>query len=575
MSVKYSDEILKIENDILSGKRIAGQLLKDCIIRHRDDLQNGHKRDIHFSHEKGQDALDFAESLNGYNGEPAKLFWWQKLELYYFFGWRKGNDRRFKMMYLSMARKNQKTISRPPKFLYHLLEENEFAPEIYISATKEDQAKICFDDFVTIINYNEELKDLFKVTSTTVSNNELHCKVTFLTSNPKTADGTRPSYYVIDEYHEFDDDGMLNKLKTGAINRVNSIAEIITTRGTDKSKPCFVREQKVFIPILKGSQKNDNIFVMIFSPDENDDIDNEKTWYKANPNLGDTININTFKQEYILAKLQGEEALNAFKTLNLNIWVDAPKTIIKDEDWMKCRKKISLNDYSGRLCFGGFDMGLKDDFASFCLIFPENLPSDFDSDLEFEENFKYTAFWWFWITSDSIQKRVSKGLSSVRDWVTDGLINVCEGNYNSYKQIQEDIIQIVEDFDLQHIGFDPAYIGSLAEGLQDNGISCIEIQQKAWLPVKDENDNTQNLGLSPVKQLFKETIWTNRISHDGNPVMRWMVGNIVQTTDRNGNIWFSKDPKKSRDKIDGVSALVNGLSVIRNYEEETTEADVW
>lgn len=581
MLPNYNQEIHEIEEDILSGKIVSGQLLKDCIIRHRKDLKEGGERGISFNCEIGQDVLDFASELNGYNGQPAVLFWWQKLELYYFFGWRRGKNRRYKIQYLSMARKNQKTITRPPKFLYHLLEEcgsedwQEYAPEIYISATKEDQAKICFDDFVTIINYNEDLKDLFKINATAVSSADLHCKITFLTSNPKTADGTRPSYYVIDEYHEFDEDGMLNKLKTGAINRVNSISEIITTRGTDKSKPCFIREQKVFLPILKGTVKNDDVFVMVFAPDEGDEIELESTWYKANPNLGTTINIDTFRQEYVMSKLQGEEAINSFKTLNLNMWVDAPKVIIKDEDWMQGRKKVSITDFYGKTCFGGFDMGLKDDFAALCLVFPGNSRDDFENELDFEKNFKCTVFWRFWITSESIQKRVNKGLSSIRDWVADGHVSICEGNYNSYTQIQNDIVELSNSFNIESIGFDPAYIGSLAEGLLMNDIQPIEIPQRAWILKKNDDGTTINIGLSPCKQWFKELIWDRRITHNGDPVMRWMVQNIVQTTDINGNIYFTKDAKKSRDKIDGVSAMVNALSVIRNAEIENTEIDVW
>lgn len=574
----YNTEIYQIEEDILSDKIPSGELMKYCIKRHRKDLQEGHERGLHFDTDIGQDVLDFAEGLNGYNGEPAVLFWEQKLELYYFFGWRQGKNRRFKTMYKSVARKNQKTITRPPKILYHLLEESEFAPEVYISATKEDQAKICFDDIVRIINYNDDLKDFFKITSTTVSNQDIQCKIKFLTSNPKTADGTRPSYYIIDEYHEFDDDGMLSKLRTGAINRDNSIADIITTRGTDKSKPCYIREQKLFIPILKGIENDDSVFVMIHSLDEGDDIENERNWYKANPNLGVTISLETFRQEFNLAKLQGQEALNAFKTLNLNMWVDAPKVVIRDEEWMACKSNIKLSDYFGKECVGGFDMGLKDDFAAFCLVFEDENKSSYENELEYEKNARFTVFWWFWITSDSIQKRVSKGLHSIRDWVSYGYVNVCEGNYNSYTQIQNDILEISNNFKVKYIGFDPAYIGSLAEGFQMNNIEPIEIPQKAWMPDKriiNNKEITFNKGLSAVKQWFKELVFDKRLKHNGNAVMRWMVQNIVQTTDVNGNIWFTKDEKKRRDKIDGVSALVNALSVYRNYLDEEVEAEFW
>ncbi|WP_460473549.1 terminase TerL endonuclease subunit [Emticicia fontis] len=42
---------------------------------------------------------------------------------------------------------------------------------------------------------------------------------------------------------------------------------------------------------------NDSIFVLIFAPDENDDMFEPATWYKGNPNLGVTIPVKDFKED--------------------------------------------------------------------------------------------------------------------------------------------------------------------------------------------------------------------------------------------------------------------------------------
>lgn len=568
----YDKLIKEIEDRILSGVIPAGQLLKDCIIRHRKDLETGAERGIYFDHQKGIDVIEFAELLNDFKNEPAELFWWQRLEYYYFFGWRRTDTggRRYRTMYCSMARKNQKTLTRVPKIFYHALFETNFNPEVYIVANKEDQAKICFNDVKTILDNNEDLQEYFRKTSEVIYSVEDQSKISFLTSNPKTADGTRPTYGIIDEYHEFETDEMPNVLRSGMINRQEKILEYITTRGFDKSKPCFVNEQKLYIPVLKGQLINDSIFVLIFAPDETDDIFDETTWHKGNPNLGITIPVKDFKEDLENAYQKGEQSFVEFKTKNLNLWVNAPTIVIKDEDWMKnFDAELKLFDFEGKECIAGFDMAMKDDFAALSLTFPDSVLKDYEKKIDFEENVQFTTFWWFWITEESIKKRVAEGIFQIEDWINDGFIEVCEGNYNSHVQIQNKIIELNKSFKIKKLGYDFAHIGSIAEACQSDGVDVMEVAQRSFIAVGlDEKGNKINEGLGPVIEWFKELIYSARYRHNGNPVIRWMAGNVVQTIDANNNVWFQKNDKKRRHKIDGISASLNALAMIKFEKEE-------
>ena len=54
-----------------------------------------------------------------------------------------------------------------------------------------------------------------------------------------------------------------------------------------------------------------------------------------------------------------------------------------------------------------------------------------------------------------------------------------------------------------------------------------------------------------------------KINHGGNPIMRWMSGNVVVDTDPAGNIKCTK--AKSPEKIDGIIAAIMALDrCIRN-----------
>ena len=68
-------------------------------------------------------------------------------------------------------------------------------------------------------------------------------------------------------------------------------------------------------------------------------------------------------------------------------------------------------------------------------------------------------------------------------------------------------------------------------------------------------NTVQNMS-DPMKSLGA-LVLDHRICHDGNPVLTWMMGNVVAKVDAKDNIF----PRKERyeEKIDGVVALIMGL----------------
>ena len=70
---------------------------------------------------------------------------------------------------------------------------------------------------------------------------------------------------------------------------------------------------------------------------------------------------------------------------------------------------------------------------------------------------------------------------------------------------------------------------------------------------------------APTKQLEK-LILSKEIEHDGNPVLRWMMGNVQLEIDAADNQKISK--KKSKEKIDGVAATIMALAEYMTEEKE-------
>lgn len=67
-------------------------------------------------------------------------------------------------------------------------------------------------------------------------------------------------------------------------------------------------------------------------------------------------------------------------------------------------------------------------------------------------------------------------------------------------------------------------------------------------------------------------LFEGKIVHGGNPVLRWMSGNVVVETDAAENIKVTK--AKSPEKIDGIVATIMALDrAIRNQGEQGSVYD--
>src|SRR5205807_1088825 len=85
--------------------------------------------------------------VEGEGQRPFLLSPWQQFVQGSLFGW-KGDDghRRFRTAYIEIGKGSGKSPMAAGTALYGLLADGESAAEIYIAATKKDQAKIVFRD---------------------------------------------------------------------------------------------------------------------------------------------------------------------------------------------------------------------------------------------------------------------------------------------------------------------------------------------------------------------------------------------------------------------------------------------
>jgi phage terminase large subunit-like protein len=67
----------------------------------------------------------------------------------------------------------------------------------------------------------------------------------------------------------------------------------------------------------------------------------------------------------------------------------------------------------------------------------------------------------------------------------------------------------------------------------------------------------------PTKKL-EEVILSGQLRHGGNQVLRWMAGNVSIEKDATDN--WKPSNKKSPERIDGIVALIMGLSSATTHQ---------
>jgi phage terminase large subunit-like protein len=125
-----------------------------------------------------------------------------------------------------------------------------------------------------------------------------------------------------------------------------------------------------------------------------------------------------------------------------------------------------------------------------------------------------------------------------------GAIEATPGDYVDQSYVQAAILEGLELYDVQAIGYDPWNATKLYTDLQKDGVSA-----ELFLKVRQ---GIPSLGESSKD--FERLVFAGLLDHGGHPVLRWMAQNALVRFDRNMN--FAPDKAASREKIDGIAAAI-------------------
>ncbi len=516
--------------DVISGKIVAGSLIKLAAQRFIDDLNDER---FYFDYEKVDEALKFIELFKHYtgshNGKNFKMLPWQSFVTANLIGfyWVKDNRRRFTSSYIQVARKNGKSFWAAALCLYFLIADGEPAAEVLLLANSREQAKevdfkICSNLAAQIDPKSKNLK-LYR---DSILLNLTKSKLKVLSSESKTGDGYNCSFGLIDEFHEAADNKMKDLIASSQGMRENPMMVIITTAGFDKNKPCY-KLRVVGTEILNKVKFDESMFIAIYELDEEDDWDDERNWIKSNPSLGVTVSKKYLKEQILKAKNNPAEEVGV-KTKNLNIWCDSSEVWIPNTYILDTTEQVNIEDYKNTHCYIGVDLGATSDLTAVSILIP------YENKLIFKTH--------YYLPEAALEEKSIK--EQYKLWRRLGMLTVTPGNVTDYDYITNDIVEISKTLVINKIFYDPYNATQWA-------INCTEI----GLPLEPYSQNIANFN-RPTKELERLILSKNCII-DNNEITRFCFSNVTIKSDHNGNV----KPVKYIDnkKIDGVIAMLMAL----------------
>jgi phage terminase large subunit-like protein len=218
----------------------------------------------------------------------------------------------------------------------------------------------------------------------------------------------------------------------------------------------------------------------------------------------------------------------ASDTKHLNVWIQTEQALFDMRAWERCRDdSLVLDQFEGESCILAVDLASKTDIAALVLLF--------------ERDGTLSPFGRFYLPEAAVDEARN---ASYRGWAVEERLILTPGDVIDFGQVEADILRFSQRFDVREIAYDPWQATQLATRLQEEGAEVIEFRQ-----------TVANFS-EPTKEL-DALMRSGRIAHDGDPVLAWMLGNVVGHYDAKENVYPRKE--RSENKIDGAIALIMAL----------------
>jgi phage terminase large subunit-like protein len=520
---------------VVSGKILACKYVIGSCSRYLEDIENK-DAEFYFDIDRAEKYLRLVQRFEHPIGvwgtktivyEPWQCFAWMNIMGFYL---KESKTRRFRIAHIEIPRGNSKSTMASQCALYFLALDNPSGNQISTVATHREQARIVLDSARAMANraaaYRK--KTGVKVLAHSIVHDISNSKVRALSSDASGLDGLQDVLAITDELHAMRRD-TFDTIYSGMSKRKDSLTLCITTAGSDVTSVGFTQSTYAKkVAIKENGLTDEQFFSLVYTVDEGDDVFEESTWAKANPNWGVSVDPVTFSAKASKAQVTPADLPN-FKIKHLNMWISEANAFFDVAAWNRnADKSLKMENFRGEKCFAAVDLASKIDIASVASVF--------------RREGKYYVFDKSYIPEETVK--------SVRN---DVYLNSIDGgyliktpgsaiNYDSiFRQIQEDS----KIFKIQDVMVDPW--------------NSLEFSQKLMAARIETTEFRMNVGnFSEPTKTMDALIREGNVIHNGSPLLSWCLGNVICTYDALDNVL----PKKSNErlKIDPIIAIIMAMA---------------
>jgi len=473
-------------------------------------------------------------------GRPIHLEDWEEYTFVQLFGWWYKNEpdrMRFNRVYVEIPRKNGKTILAGLLALDRIVLSKIPNFEGYVVANSENQASKLLRDIKSLIKANPKLRSLFDIQRDFIrmSTKSFDSNFTVLASRAGNLEGLNPDLFVYDEMHVSDTSELYDVMFNSFGAKNNQVFFGITTAGSKMGNwgHEFAEQNRDHI---KGKFRDDNLLSLIWCPDKEDDLNDPKTWWKVNPNMGVSIRFDDFKKIYNGAVNGTTRQKNEFYVKRLNQWRRDDDTWLEPDKFEPYFKTIDVESLRGKKAYIGMDLSATRDLTAYTVTIPDG-------------KIFYTLFR-IWLPENTIAERVARENIGYEKWVKAKHVSVCKGDVINYDDVFDQLALDCDTYNVEDIALDIRMSGYLVHRIQKE------------LDIEVVNFSQYNRDFHAPTNTFEGEMLKGKFLFDNNLAAKWCFGNAVLDTYK-GYI----KPVKPHDDTQRIDPLI--CSIMSTYRALT------
>lgn len=459
-------------------------------------------------------AIQTKETVAGYSGDRLTLRPWQQELMKHLFAVNKNGKFRHRTALIGMARKNGKSALGSGIGLWSLVMGAE-GGEVYSCAADKDQARIVFADAKKMIEAEPELSEIANVYRDAIEIPSTGSVYRVLSSEAFTKEGLSPTMVIFDELHAAPNRELFDVMQLGMGARREPMLIGVTTAGVrsdSTGQDSIAYSLYNYGKRVATKEVEDPTFFMAWweAPNEADHT-TEQTWKQANPAFGD---LNDPADFAAMVKRTPEAE---FRTKRCNQWVSSATAWLPNGTWEPLATERVIDSEVPVIL--GFDGSFSGDASVVIGVTQEEQPHIF------------------------MVKAWEKQPTDDDDWRVDSL------------DVENTIIEFCRSHNVKEIACDPFRWQRTMQVLESHGLPIVE-----W-------PSTSASRMVPACAKFYDAVVSNKLTHDGNPLLTRHLLNAVVKTDRLGPR-IVKEHRSSPRKIDAAVASIIGFDRATVSREE-------